>query len=155
MTDPDPANNQGSASTQVTASADLAAIVLAPKGPLNTKKYASFGIGVANAGPHDARGAVLVVAVNAPKSAVVSISGDPSCVNASDTPTRSTWECTMPEWYAPGRVDGYLVTVNPYYAQPNTPLSVGASFQSATTDPTPANNTSAAAVRVVGATALQ
>ena len=155
MTDPDPANNQGSASTQVTASADLASIVLAPKGPLSTKKYASFGIGVANAGPHDARDAVLVIAVNAPKSAVVSISGSPACVNASDTPTRSTWECTMPEWYAPGRVDGYLVTVNPYYAQPNTALSVGASFQSATTDPTPANNTSAATVRVAGATALQ
>ena len=155
MTDPAPANNHGSDSVAVTASADLAAIVLAPKGPLNTKKFASFGLGIVNAGPHDARDAVLVVAVNAPKSAVVSIAGSPACVNASDTPTRSTWECTMPEWYAAGRVDGYLVTVNPYYAQPGVALSVGASFQSATTDPDPANNTSAAAVRVVGATALQ
>lgn len=155
MTDLAPGNDTATASTQVTASADLAAIVVAPKGPLNTKKTAGFGVGVANAGPHDARDAVLVIAVNAPRSAVVSIAGSPSCVNASDTPTLSTWRCTMPAWYARGRIDGYLVTVNPYYAQPGAALSVGASFQSTTTDPNPGNNTAAAAVRVVGATALQ
>ena len=98
---------------------------------------------------------MLVIAVNAPKSAAVSIDGSPSCVNASDTPTLSTWRCTMPAWYGRGRVDAYLVTVNPYHAQPDTALSVGASFQSTTTDPNPGNNTAAAAVRVVGATALQ
>jgi predicted extracellular nuclease len=153
MTDLATLNNSGSASTQVTASADLAAIVIAPKGPLQTKKLAQYGIGVANLGPHAARNAVLAIAVNAPKSAVAAISASGfSCANTGDSPTLSTWSCGTDQYYEAGRYNGIGVTVNPYYAQPNTALSVGASFNSATTDPNPGNNSAAAAVRVVGQT---
>jgi predicted extracellular nuclease len=151
MTDPAPANNQGSAAVQVTASADLAAIVLAPKGPLPAKKPAQFAIGIANAGPHDARNAVLVIAVSGPKQVVSGISGALACSNATDTATLSTWTCPAGDWYAAGRFDGVVVTVNPSYSAGPT-LSVGAGFSSDTSDPAPGNNQSGAAVKVVGPT---
>jgi hypothetical protein len=150
MTDLAPANNQGSASVQVTASADLASIVVAPKGPLPAKKQATFGIGIANAGPHDARDAVLVIAVNGPKQVVAAITGGAlACSNATNTPTLSTWTCPAGAWYAAGRFDGLTVTVNPAYAT-GAMLSVGAGFSSATSDPAAGNNQSGAAVKVVG-----
>jgi len=157
MTDLAPANNSSSDATQVTASADLVARVFAPKGPLSSKKQAVFGVGIANAGPHDARNAVLVIAVNAPKSVVAGftdVTGNGlACSNAIDTPTLSTWNCPAGEWYAAGRFDGLAVTVNPYYVQASKVLSLGASFNATTTDPALGNNSSAAAVKVVGATA--
>jgi hypothetical protein len=150
MTDPAPANNRGSASVQVTASADLASIVLAPKGPLQAKKPATFAIGIANGGPHDARDAVLVIAVNGPRQIVSSIAGGAlACSNATDTPTLSTWTCPAGAWYAAGRFDALTVTVNPAYAA-GPALSVGAGFSAATSDPSPGNNQSGAAVKVVG-----
>jgi predicted extracellular nuclease len=150
MTDLAPANNQGGASVQVTASADLISIVLAPKGPLQAKKQAAFGIGIANAGPHDARDAVLVIAVNGPQQVVAGIAGGAlACTNATSTPTMSTWTCPAGAWYAAGRFDGLTVTVNPAYAA-GAMLSVGAGFSSATSDPAAGNNQSGAAVKVAG-----
>lgn len=151
MTDPAPANNSGSDSLQVTASADLAALVIGPKGPISSKKPATFAVGIANAGPHDARDAVLVIHVNGPKQLVTGISaGGLACANATDTPAASTWHCSGGAWYVAGRVNGLLVTVNPAYSSGT--LSVGAGFSSATTDPNPGNNASAAAVKVTGPT---
>jgi predicted extracellular nuclease len=152
MTDLAPANNSGSDSLQVTASADLAALVIGPKGPISSKKPASFAIGIANAGPHDAREAVLVIHVNGPKQVVTGLSaGGLACANATDTPTASTWHCSGGAWYVAGRVNGLLVTVNPAYSSGSV-LSVGAGFSSGTTDPNPGNNASAAAVKVNGPT---
>jgi len=151
MTDLATLNNSASAGVQVTASADLAAKVLAPRGPLLSHKLAVFAIGVANDGPHAGHGAVLAIAVNGPQAVVSAIAADGfSCANATDTATLSTWTCSTDEWYAAGRADGITVTVNPYYAADRSALSVGASFNSTTTDPTPGNNASAAALRVVG-----
>ena len=152
MTDLAPANNNASASTQVTASANLVATMLAPKGPLSTKKSALFGVGVGNFGPHAARSAVLAIAVNGPKAVVASIQASGlTCANATDTPVVSTWHCTSIEFYPAGRFDGVAITVNPLYSQGGS-VSVGASFNSQTTDPNPGNNTASAAVRVNGQT---
>jgi predicted extracellular nuclease len=153
MTDLATLNNSASASTQVTAAADLSAKVVPPKGPLNFKKTAVFAIGVNNAGPQAARGAVLAIAIDAPKSAMTALSAPGfSCANTSSSPTQSIWNCQTDAFYASGRSDGILLSLDPYYAQAGD-LSVGASFNSATSDPVPANNASAAAVRVVGPTA--
>jgi hypothetical protein len=150
MTDLATLNNSATASVQVTASADLAAAVLAPKGPLAWKKAAVFAIGIANQGPHAARAAVLAIAVNAPKSALVELAaGGLDCVNTGDSPTLSTWTCRGGEYYEAGRFDGLVLTLDASRAASGT-LSVGASFNSATSDPRAGNNSAAAAVRVVG-----
>jgi hypothetical protein len=152
MTDLATLNNQGSANVQVTANADLAASVIAPRGPVLSHKLSVFAVGVANSGPHAARGAVLAIAVNAPKAIVSSIQADDfSCANTTDTPTLSTWTCPAgSEYYAAGRSNSIKVAVNPHYASDRKALSVGASFNSLTTDPDPGNNSDAAVVRVVG-----
>ena len=154
MTDLSTANNDSSAGTKVTAAADLVALVLPPGGPLHSNKLATYGVLIANLGPHAARNAVLAIAVNAPKSAIAAIYASHfNCANVSDTATLSTWNCVTDEFYDVGRINAIAVIVDPYHAQRNAPLSVGASFDSTTSDPHPGNNSSSAAVRVVGATA--
>ena len=152
MTDLATQNNQSSANVQVTAEADLAADVIAPRGPVYAIKLSVFAVGVANSGPHAARGAVLAIAVNSPKSVVASIQASGfSCVNTTDTPTLSIWTCPAgTEYYAAGRSSSIKVTVNPRYAADRNALSVGASFNSLTTDPNTGNNSDAAVVKVFG-----
>jgi len=152
MTDLATLNNQSSAGVQVTANADLAASVIAPRGPVYASKLSVFAVGVANSGPHAARGAVLAIAVNAPKAIVSSIQASGfSCANTTDTPTLSTWTCPAgSEYYAAGRSNSIKVTVNPRYASDRNALSVGAGFSSLTNDPNPGNNSDAAVVRVFG-----
>ena len=154
MTDLATLNNLASDGVVVAAAADLASSALAPKGPLPTKKPANFLIGIANAGPQDARAAVLVIAVSGPRQVVAGIATPASmhCALASETPAMSTWACPSGDWYASGASSGIVLTVNPYYSATST-LSVGTGFSSETADPQGANNAGAAAVRVAGATA--
>jgi len=146
-TDAAQGNNCSSGSTRIDAYADLSSTVRAPAttGGVLTKPGV-FTVTARNAGPDAAHNAVLVIAVNGPKSVVNNLSGLP-CQNASDTPSMSTWNCPIGSWYLSATSFSVQVTVDPAKSAADT-ISVGSGISSETADPVPGNNAGGAAVRV-------
>jgi hypothetical protein len=133
------------------ATADLAVRVAAPKGPQHASRSSEFTVGVANAGPNTARGAVVAIVANVPASGVLGVVGNGwSCGAVSSDATSSRWACTRAAFAMTNVFSDLRVTLNPKLAQPASTLVVAASVAADSSDPAASNNTATASVRIVG-----
>jgi predicted extracellular nuclease len=141
-------NNRADAYVDVSARADLAVKVLAPKGPLKVSNPGVFTVGVGNAGPDTARGVVVGLALNTPASGVLGFDapGWTCGVVAGDAGT-SRWACQRAAFAVGSSANALRVSVAPRAAGS---LTLAASIAAGSDDPQAGNNTSTASVKVVG-----
>lgn len=147
--DPVTGNNSATASTTVTASADLSVTVTDSPDPVGAGNTITYSITVANAGPTVAASAAMTDTL-------------PAGTTFASLVTPAGWSCTNPAVGSGGTINcstigalpvgnsvfTLVVTVVPATAA-GTVISNTATVNSPTTDPTPGNNSATASTTVV------
>ena len=141
--DSSPANDQSSASTTVSASADLAIALVDAPDPVTAGTSLSYTATVTNAGPSDAQNVTISLPLPAGTSFISAAPSAGGSCNAA-SPVVCSWAG------ASTMADVRSVTVAVLVATAQTaPLSATATVSSSTTDPVAANNTATADTVVV------
>ncbi|MDQ2957601.1 MAG: DUF11 domain-containing protein [Actinomycetota bacterium] len=141
--DPNPANNTATASSTVSAAADLAISKTLSSPQLIAGGTASYSLAISNLGPSAAAGPITVNDPLPAGSTFVSASGPGwTCDPITAGAVGATLHCTRPGPLAVGAAPGAInVTVGIPSGQTG-PVTNSATVSSPTTDPVPANNTS-------------
>jgi uncharacterized repeat protein (TIGR01451 family) len=139
--DPDPSDNTSSATTVVTASADLSVVKAGPA-TVTAGGLVTYTLAVANAGPSDAVDLVLTDTLPVGVSFVSASGAGWSCTNVGDVSVT----CTRPLLVAGGSAPVISIEVD----APDQPASLTntAVIVSATPDPASGNNTSTSTTAV-------
>jgi large repetitive protein len=135
--DPNPGNNQATATTEVTGEADLAVTKAATPNPAVNGQNLTYTVTIVNNGPSTARAVQLSDALPTAFSFVSAAASQGSC----GLPTANTLPCTLGD--IPANANPVIVTVivhvPPNYDGTNAVETV--SVSSATPDPDATNNT--------------
>jgi uncharacterized repeat protein (TIGR01451 family) len=146
-TDPNPANNSGTATTAVAASADVSVTLIDTPDPVLAGNNLTYTITVTNSGPSNAASVSLANSLPA-GTTFVSLSAPGGW--SSSTPAvgaTGTVSSTISSLAPGSAVFTLVVAVNPTLADAST-LTNTATVAAATTDPNPANNSGTATTLV-------
>ena len=155
-TDPTPANNSATAGTAINSNADLSITKTDSPDPVPAGSNLSYQIGIVNNGPATAQNVVLndVLPIG-PTFVSATFTGGTTagtCTTPAVGATGGTFNCTFP-----ALTNGQSSNYNVILAVPagsTGSLSNTATVASATTDPTPANNSATATTTILSATSL-
>ena len=150
-TDPNHGNDSASATVLFSVSTDLQLVIAPPVGRLSATVPVAFKATIVNAGTASAASPQFDFSLNAPASAVTSISSQygffGACTPQTSTPTSSTWTCpgsTLPK--AKKDVVSVFVVMPPGWT--GTAMTLSGSVSSSTLDNKPANNSATASAPV-------
>ncbi|MFT3807151.1 lamin tail domain-containing protein [Arenimonas sp.] len=150
-TDPDHSNDSASATVLFNVTTDLQLVIAPPTGRLSATVPVAFKATIVNAGNVSASAPTFDFTLNAPSSAVTSISSQygyfTGCTAQSSTPTSSTWHCpgsTLPR----AKKDVVSVNVIMPAGWTGTAMTMSGTVGSSTLDSKPSNNSASASAPV-------
>lgn len=150
-TDPNHGNDSASATVAFNVTTDLQLAIAPPIGRLSPTAPVAFKATIVNAGNNAASAPYFDFTLNAPSSAVTSISSQygffTGCTAQSSTPTSSSWHCpgsTLPK----AKKDVLSIFVVMPAGWTATAMTMNGTVGSTTLDSKPANNSAAASAPV-------